>query len=144
MLFSHEWQSRASKMTKIAWAIKTYEDLGRWPRQPFFDALDQPLPQGRRHVAEDDEGANDRQIWLHGRHQFRERHASEPRVFGLRGRIGCARPLRIVDNFWREFGKAPSPIFSPSDPCMPVLRRAEETPPAAQKEPLSSQCRRTL
>jgi hypothetical protein len=41
--------------------------------QPGFDALDQPLPQGRHHVAEDDEGADDRQIWLHGRRQLRER-----------------------------------------------------------------------
>ena len=39
------------------------------------------------------------------RRQLRERHASQPRIFGLRRRIGRARTLRIVGDFRCELGQ---------------------------------------
>ncbi len=74
--------------------------------QRRFDALDQPLPQGRHSPRKNDDDAGDGQIGLDRRRQRRGGHPGQPRILGLRGSIDRARPLRIVDDFRGDLGKA--------------------------------------
>ena len=66
--------------------------------QGRFGALHHPpptlacRPAHKQEVADD----RDRQPGFHRLPQRRYRHAGQPRVFGLRGRIDGNRPLRIV------------------------------------------------
>jgi hypothetical protein len=63
--------------------------------QRCFDALHQPLPPARvgRSVGEG-EATENRQVALHRRRQRRFRHAGQPCILGLHGRIEHARPRR--------------------------------------------------
>ena len=73
--------------------------------QGCFNALKQPLPQGRHRPAKNDQDADDGQVGLNRRRQRRGAQAGQPRVLGLHGRIDGARPLRIGDEFWVEVRK---------------------------------------
>jgi len=67
-----------------------------------FDALEEPLPQGRHRLPEDDQDADDGQVRTRSPPSAPRGQAGQPRVLGLRGRIDRARPLRIVGDFRGE------------------------------------------
>jgi hypothetical protein len=64
--------------------------------QARFEELDQHVPQGGRRPSEEGLDAGDRQVGLHRGRQRGLGRPGQPCVFGLRGCIDGARPLRIV------------------------------------------------
>jgi hypothetical protein len=90
--------------------------------QGRFGALHHPPPSLACRPAHKQEVADDRdrQPSLHRLPQRRYRHAGQPRVFGLRGRIDRKRPLRIVGDVEGELGQA-----DVSEPMIEGPRRAD-------------------